>query len=51
MERPYIPFAPAEDVPDRVIYHANLDKLDPIATVTHYLPILLIIVRFNIPPN
>lgn len=51
MAKPYLPFSVDDDVPDRVIYHSNLDKLDPIVTVTHYLPVLLLIVRFNIPPS
>ena len=50
MQKPYMPYIPRE-IPDTVIFHTNLIKLDPIATLTHYLPILLLITRFNIPPT
>lgn len=51
MAKPFIPYSPTDGVPDTVMYHGNLIKLDPIAMVTHYLPVLLTIVVIRIPPT
>ena len=49
--KPFIPYLPVDDVPNIFIFHSNLTRLDPIALITHYLPALLLIVLFNIPPT